>query len=241
LYFFGGYLYFFGGYLKYFLIKMYCGVKKNLLKGFIFRFVDFCFWCFFGCGVDLKGKKQFKPFYKKVMTLNEFIKQCAEYDNPIGDLANDILGDNNFPAEKSDIEILDYIDMQTKRGRTNDIFQEFHAEYQKIANATLLHILNFLRENEVSSIEIALEKQIAKRYSELIGYIIKIPCENGFPETVIEDLRTLGTMNRQSVMLSDGTEVQSNLFNDPHINDGNNITFGCQEVQFDFLLALIED
>ena len=66
------------------------------------------------------------------MTINKFIKDCASIDNPIGDLANDILGDKNFPSKKSDKEILEYLDNQTRRGGTNETFQEFLAEYKRV-------------------------------------------------------------------------------------------------------------
>lgn len=66
------------------------------------------------------------------MTINKFIKQCASFDDPIGDLANDILSDKNFPAKKSDKDILDYLDRQTKRYGTNETFQEFLSEYKKL-------------------------------------------------------------------------------------------------------------
>ncbi|MFH4964756.1 YozE family protein [Gaetbulibacter sp. M235] len=68
------------------------------------------------------------------MTINKFIKACASYDSPIGDLANDILGDKNFPSRKSEREILEYLDTQTIRGGTNDVFQQFLAEYRKKNN-----------------------------------------------------------------------------------------------------------
>ena len=109
------------------------------------------------------------------MTINEFIKDCASYDSPIGDLANDILGDKNFPSKKSDREILEYLDTQTRRGGTNDTFEEFLAEYRKKTNKTLGLILNYLKENKITSIEIAMEKKIAMSYVETCGYLIKIP------------------------------------------------------------------
>ena len=66
------------------------------------------------------------------MTINEFIKDCASIDSPIGDLANDILRDKNFPSKKSDKEILEYLDTQTRRGGTNETFQEFLVEYNQV-------------------------------------------------------------------------------------------------------------
>lgn len=66
------------------------------------------------------------------MTINKFIKDCASIENPIGNLANDILGDKNFPSKKSDNEILEYLDNQTSRGGTNETFQEFLTEYKRL-------------------------------------------------------------------------------------------------------------
>jgi len=66
------------------------------------------------------------------MTLNKFIKDCASIDSPIGDLANDILGDKNFPSKKSDNEKLKYLETQTRIGGTDETFQEFLAEYKRV-------------------------------------------------------------------------------------------------------------
>lgn len=175
------------------------------------------------------------------MTINKFIKNIASVDSPIGDLAKDILGDKNFPSTKSEKEILEYLDTQTKRGGTNDTFQKFLAEYLKRENKTLEFLLNYLKENEITSIESAIQNKIAMPYTELCGYIIKIPVENNFPETVIKDLRELETMNEKLVPISDGSEVRSHLITSPNINDGIHITFCSQEVQFKFLLSLNEE
>ena len=65
------------------------------------------------------------------MGIHKFIKDCASIDNPIGDLANDILGDKEFPTKKTEKEILDYLDSKTTLRGTNDTFQEFLIEYRK--------------------------------------------------------------------------------------------------------------
>ena len=174
------------------------------------------------------------------MTINEFIKDCSSLDNPIGDLANDILGDGNFPSSKSEREIIEYLDFQTRQGGTNSTFQEFLAEYRKRNNETLKFILSYLKENNIKSIEDALEKGIAMSFVETCGYIIKIPVGNDFPENVINDLKELETMNEKWVEISDGKEVQSHMLTKPNINDGMNISFCSQEIQFDFLLSLID-
>ncbi len=174
------------------------------------------------------------------MTINEFIKDCSSIDSPIGDLANDILGDQKFPSSKTEREIIEYLDFQTRRGGTNDTFQEFLAEYRKRNNETLKLILGYLKENNIKSIGDAMEKKIAMSYVETCGYIIKIPVGNDFPETVMSDLKELETMNEQWVQISNGEEVQSHLLSKPNINDGMNISFCSQEVQFDFLISLID-
>lgn len=175
------------------------------------------------------------------MTINNFIKNCSQLDSPIGDLANDILEDSKFHSFRSEIEIFEYLDFRTRSGGTNDIFQNFLAEFRKINNETLKFILNYLKENNISSIEDALDKEIAMNYVETLGYNIKIPVGNNFPETVMSDLKELETMNEKWVEISNGDEVKSNMLYKPNINDGMNISFFSQIIQFEFLLSLIEN
>ncbi|NKI28303.1 YozE SAM-like fold [Arenibacter nanhaiticus] len=66
------------------------------------------------------------------MTLRKYIQECSKKDSHIGDLANDILRDNDFPFKKHENEIWKYLDSKTLLGGTNDIFLEFWKEYQKI-------------------------------------------------------------------------------------------------------------
>jgi len=65
------------------------------------------------------------------MTINKFIKECSKEDSPIGDLANDILGDSNFPSNSSDEEIFRYLEFKTITGGTHDTFISFKEEYLK--------------------------------------------------------------------------------------------------------------
>lgn len=174
------------------------------------------------------------------MKLNEFIKECSNKESSIRDLANSILKDNNFPSSKTDNEIIEYLNFKTRQNGTNSKFQKLLAEFRKKNNATLKFILNFLKENNIKSIKDAIKKGIAMSFVESCGYIIKIPVGNDFPESVIDDLKELETMNKMFVEISDGTKVQSNLFTKPHINDGMNISFCSQEIQFEFLLSLID-
>lgn len=174
------------------------------------------------------------------MTINQFIIECSSLDNPVGDLANDILSDGNFPSSKPEREILEYLDFQTRRSGTNETFQEFLAEYRKRNNETLKLILGYLKENGIKSMEDAMEKKIAMPYVETCGYIVKIPIVNDFPKTVMNDLKELETMNEQWVQISNGDKVQSHLLSKPNLSDGENISFCSQEVQFDFLISLID-
>lgn len=66
------------------------------------------------------------------MKIKEFIKDCASLDNPIGDLANDILRDKKFPSNESETEILHYLNIQTLKGGTNETYQEFLEEYKRV-------------------------------------------------------------------------------------------------------------
>jgi len=104
-------------------------------------------------------------------------------------------------------------------------------------NATLRLILEYLKNNKIKSIEDALKNKIAKPYVESCGYWIKIPVDD-YPETIIMDLEELETINEKYVPISDGKKVKSNLLTKPNMNDGMNINFFSQEVQFEFLLSL---
>jgi len=77
-------------------------------------------------------------------------------------------------------------------------------------------------------------------FVETCGYMIKIPVGNDFPESVMNDLKELETMNEKWVQISNGDELQSHMLSNPNINDGMNISFCSQKVQFEFLLSLIE-
>lgn len=173
------------------------------------------------------------------MTITEFITECSLADSSISDLANDILEDKNFSSSKSEIEIIDYIDFQTRQKGTNDVFQKFLAEFRRKNNATLKFVLNYLEENQIRSIADATENHIAMSYVETCGYLITVPFGNEYPTTIMHDLNELKTMNRQWVETSDGKDVESFLFDKPHLGDGMTLRFCCQEVQFNFLLALV--
>ncbi|HEV7780809.1 MAG TPA: YozE family protein [Chitinophagaceae bacterium] len=66
------------------------------------------------------------------MTLIEFIKSQLSKDSPLGDLAQDIQGDKEFPADKTEEEMLSYIEFKTRwKGNT--------AVYNNLVKAYKLH------------------------------------------------------------------------------------------------------
>lgn len=66
------------------------------------------------------------------MKLNKFIKECALEETLIGDLAKDILRDENFPSKKSEKEIIEYLEFYTTVNCTNDILKEFLNKYNRV-------------------------------------------------------------------------------------------------------------
>ena len=65
------------------------------------------------------------------MTIRKFIKECAKEDSQIGDLANDILRDKDFPFKMGENEIWEYLDSKTLSVGTNDSFLEFKEKIPK--------------------------------------------------------------------------------------------------------------
>ena len=64
------------------------------------------------------------------MTLIEFIKSQLSKDTQLGDLAKDIQGDKEFPANKTEEEIISYLDFKTLFGGTNPTFKRFLKAYK---------------------------------------------------------------------------------------------------------------
>jgi len=58
------------------------------------------------------------------MKLIEFIKDISEKESPIGDLANDILGDGELPVQKDDCDIINYIEFKCSMGGTSEAVTE---------------------------------------------------------------------------------------------------------------------
>ncbi|UZT98011.1 YozE family protein [Chryseobacterium fluminis] len=174
------------------------------------------------------------------MTLNEFIAEFSSLDNSTGNFAKKILDDERFPAEQSERQMLDYLDFESRKEGVNSTFQRFLAEFRKKNNKTLKIVLNFLKENNIQSLNDANEKGIAMGYVEACGYIVTIPLGNDYPSSISKDMDQLGEMNMQWVDISNGEQVQSFLFDGPNLGDGIPLRFCCQEIQFNFLLSLID-
>ena len=69
------------------------------------------------------------------MTIKKFIKICKNENSPIGDLANDILRDKEFPYEKTETEIFEYLNFKTQFGGTNEAFKEFLNAYNSFKSS----------------------------------------------------------------------------------------------------------
>lgn len=64
------------------------------------------------------------------MKFIEFIKSQLSKDTRLGDLAKDIQGDKGFPADKTEEEIISYLNFKTLRSGTNPTFQRFLKAYK---------------------------------------------------------------------------------------------------------------
>ncbi|RYE20038.1 MAG: hypothetical protein EOP45_11690 [Sphingobacteriaceae bacterium] len=71
------------------------------------------------------------------MTLIEFLKSKTSQDTPIGNLANDVINDKDFPYERPEIGIISYLEFQTRRHNNGDIFEELMAAYHEQKDKSL--------------------------------------------------------------------------------------------------------
>jgi YozE SAM-like fold len=65
------------------------------------------------------------------MTLLEFIKSKFFDNSELGTLAKDIVNDPEFPAYRSENEIIGYLDNKTKKRGTNAVLNRFLGEFKK--------------------------------------------------------------------------------------------------------------
>ncbi|ETZ19139.1 YozE family protein [Pedobacter sp. V48] len=64
------------------------------------------------------------------MTLLEFIKSHALEDSSFGDLADDVMGDKNFPYDQGEERIASYLEFMLHRHGNVGMFEEFMEAYQ---------------------------------------------------------------------------------------------------------------
>jgi uncharacterized protein YozE (UPF0346 family) len=68
---------------------------------------------------------------KHKTTFIKFLKATAKLDEPIGDLAECALRDKNLPVEKSEEEIINYVEHMANRHSLGDFFDELMLEYKR--------------------------------------------------------------------------------------------------------------
>lgn len=66
------------------------------------------------------------------MIFTEFIKKHISQDTHIGDLAREIQEDENFPINKSEKEIISYLQFKTLMNNTDDVLKELLKEYKNV-------------------------------------------------------------------------------------------------------------
>ncbi|WP_066210090.1 YozE family protein [Flammeovirga sp. MY04] len=68
-------------------------------------------------------------------TFYNYILETSKEDTAVGDLANDILNDMNFPWGTDEEEILGYLDFHTSMGGTNDVFHSLMMGFSEYNSA----------------------------------------------------------------------------------------------------------
>ena len=59
----------------------------------------------------------------------KFIKEIADENTPLGDLAKDILRDKDFPMGKTEQEMISYLEFKTRS--VSDVFKVLMREYKR--------------------------------------------------------------------------------------------------------------
>jgi uncharacterized protein YozE (UPF0346 family) len=71
------------------------------------------------------------------MTLLEFIKSQVSKDTQLGDLAKDILGDKEFPADQPEARILSYLEFKLGMHANLTMFNKLLKAYEKKKDASI--------------------------------------------------------------------------------------------------------
>ncbi|TKC04236.1 hypothetical protein [Pedobacter frigoris] len=64
------------------------------------------------------------------MTLIEFIKSLVTKDSRLGDLAEDVMGDKNFPYDQPEERVVSYLRFVLGRRNNDGVFEELMAAYE---------------------------------------------------------------------------------------------------------------
>ncbi|MDO6435583.1 YozE family protein [Flavitalea sp. BT771] len=75
------------------------------------------------------------------MTIVEFIKSNLAQNTPMGDLCRDIQGDPGFPSNKSEEEVISYLQFRTSRGGTDSVLKKMLRQYE-MQRATVVDTLD---------------------------------------------------------------------------------------------------
>jgi hypothetical protein len=107
-----------------------------------------------------------------------------------------------------------------------------------LSNQTLVLILNYFKRNKIESIEQGMEKGVIKSFTEMAGYIITIPVEDGLPKSFLKDKEELEGYNETLVELSDGTHIKSYLITGAHTTLSSEFFFASHETQLKLILEM---
>ena len=98
------------------------------------------------------------------MTLIEFIKSLVAQDSRLGDLAEDVMGDKNFPYDQPEERVVSYLKFVLGRQNNDEVFEELMAAYE----------LNKKTPVELTDLDVQFAPMKAERWDFLK---INFPCD----------------------------------------------------------------
>lgn len=69
------------------------------------------------------------------MTLLEFIKSLVSKDDRLGDLAEDVMGDKDFPYDQGEERVISYLRFVLGKRNNEGVFEELMAAYQEFKDS----------------------------------------------------------------------------------------------------------